>query len=403
MKINAGNSELICTEDHEIWTSNRGYVTAKELKFSDLMYVNGKSTDKFNKSKVETKIPVYDITVENVHNFYANDILVHNCTEIALPTKPLTKPTTNLLKNYSTNVINIKGVNEDPGEIALCNLSSIDIKKFMDSTDDEKYNIAYNLVRSMDNLIEYAYYPVKEAEYSNKLRRSIGLGVYNYAYYLASNRVKPIDPEARQLTFEAFEDFTYFIHKANIELAKQRSHAELFYETKYSDGILPYDLSKYPHKDDFKLRRDWASIRQGYITNGGRMSVLFAIAPTASSSVLTGGTEGTEFPKALVISKQMNTIFEKQIVPEVNKYGQYYMTSWDVPHEALLDLAGIRQIFLDQSQSVSLSYTYAKGKLETAEHLKDTLLAYQLGLKTIYYSYNEDEDISKKQSCDACQ
>ena len=81
---------VTCTESHKIFTKNRGYVLACELKSDDTLDINGGNGGNLLIENLNYEIPVYDITVDKVHNFYANDILVHNCQEINLPTSPLT-------------------------------------------------------------------------------------------------------------------------------------------------------------------------------------------------------------------------------------------------------------------------------------------------------------------------
>jgi len=238
--------------------------------------------EEFFKQRYETG-NIYEMFEENVQeqNMFNEKIYSSNlCTEILIPSYPLKLHNEKVVIDLNENVY-IEGVKENPGEIGLCNLSSINIAEFMEMSDKEKYKTCYTLLRSMDNLLDYAFYPVKEAEISNKLRRSIGIGVFNYAYYLAKNKVLPESDEAKELTFRAFEDLAYFLHKTSIELAKERGRAPWFYKTKYADGILPQDLSKSPFKDKFEYKRNWDKIRKDYKSIGGRFSVLMAIAPTA--------------------------------------------------------------------------------------------------------------------------
>ena len=360
--------------------------------------------EEFFKQRYETG-NIYEMFEENVQeqNMFKEKIYSSNlCTEILIPSYPLKLHNDKVVIDLDGNVY-IEGTKENPGEIGLCNLSSINIAEFMEMSDKEKYKTCYTLLRSMDNLLDYAFYPVKEAEISNKLRRSVGIGVFNYAYYLAKNKALPESDEAKELTFRAFEDLAYFLHKASIELAKERGRAPWFHKTKYADGVLPQDLSKSPFKNKFEYKRNWDKIRKDYKSIGGRFSVLMAIAPTASSAIWSGATEGIEFPKDFIVQKTFNNIVEKQILPDLNKLGQYYKLAWDIDNKVIIELASIRQIFIDQSQSVSLYYTQEKGKYLSHKHLEDTIYAIKNGLKTLYYSYNKDEDQSKYKHCDSCQ
>jgi len=92
MKITDEGSgkSIVVTPEHKVFTKNRGYVMAKDLVETDeLVLTYNEKTSTLIIEYLEEKIPVYDITVEGTHNFFANDILVHNCQEITLPTVPL--------------------------------------------------------------------------------------------------------------------------------------------------------------------------------------------------------------------------------------------------------------------------------------------------------------------------
>jgi hypothetical protein len=113
---------------------------------------------------LEEEIPVYDITVEGTHNFFANDILVHNCQEITLPTEPL---------NHIDE--------EMPGEIALCILSAVNVGKV--KSDEELEELCDLSVRGLEELIDYQEYPIRVAEVATKARRSLGVGFIGLAHY----------------------------------------------------------------------------------------------------------------------------------------------------------------------------------------------------------------------------
>ena len=114
---------------------------------------------------LEEEIPVYDITVEGTHNFFANDILVHNCMEITEPTTP------------------IQHIDDENAEIATCILSAINVGK-LKQFDDLK-ELCDLSVRSLDEIIDYQNYPVKAAENFTRKRRSLGIGFIGLAHYLS--------------------------------------------------------------------------------------------------------------------------------------------------------------------------------------------------------------------------
>lgn len=143
------------------------------------------------------------------------------CLEITLPTKPL------------------DDINDEKGEIALCTLSAFNLGELENL--DELEELADLCVRALDSLLDYQDYPVKAAKISNLARRSLGIGVINYAYYLAKHGVRYSDGSANELTHKLFEAIQYWCLKASNRLAKERGKCDWFEETTYAKGILPID------------------------------------------------------------------------------------------------------------------------------------------------------------------
>ena len=139
------------------------------------------------------------------------------CLEIALPTKPL------------------QHVNDPEGEIALCTLSAFNLGALENL--DELDNLADLIVRALDNLLDYQDYPIPAAHTSTMNRRPLGVGVTNFAYYLAKNGVKYSDGSANGLVHKTFEAVQYYLLKASNELAKERGACPKFDETVYSKGL----------------------------------------------------------------------------------------------------------------------------------------------------------------------
>jgi len=274
---------IICTPDHKVWTENRGYVEAKNLKETDILNIKNYKTKTLLKIEyLEEEIAVYDITVEDNHNFFANDILVHNCTEIVLPTKPSYLKEQKMVKENFKNYTLKEEI--EPGEIALCNLSSINVVEWAELSEERKQRVSYNLLRSHDNLIEYAFYPVKEGEFHNKTYRPIGIGVSNMAYYFAKNKKSPEDlKKLFKAQFDIMEDVYYHLYSSAIKLAKERGKFENFSKTKWSEGWLPIDsdLSIFNKFADESQKLRWENLRKDIKKFGLRFSTIGAVAPTA--------------------------------------------------------------------------------------------------------------------------
>ncbi|MGP5649196.1 class 1a ribonucleoside-diphosphate reductase subunit alpha [Psychrobacter celer] len=298
------------------------------------------------------------------------------CMEIALPTKPL------------------DNINDETGEIALCTLSAVNLGKVESVSDIEEP--AELIVRALDALLDYQDYPVKAAENGSMRRRTLGVGVINYAYYLAKNGVRYSDDSALGLTHQTFEALQYYLLKASNKLAKEQGACPAFNETTYSQGILPIDTYK---KDLDKicqepLHLDWEALRREITEHGLRNSTLTALMPSETSSQIANATNGIEPPRGLVSIKASKDGILKQVVPEIDKLKGQYELLWQMPNnDGYIKLVSIMQKFVDQSISANTNYDPARfdgQRVPMKVLLKDLLNAYKLGVKTLYYHNTRD-------------
>lgn len=298
------------------------------------------------------------------------------CMEIALPTKPL------------------DNINDPNGEIALCTLSAFNLGAL--NNLDELEGLADLTVRALDALLDYQGYPVEAARTSTMGRRSLGIGVINYAYYLAKNGVRYSDGSALGLTHRTFEAMQYYLLKASVNLAKEYGACTLFKQTVYSQGKLPIDTYK---KDldavcNEPLHYDWESLRADIVKYGLRNSTLTALMPSETSSQIANATNGIEPPRGLVTVKASKDGILKQVVPEFETLKNAYETLWQFPgNEGYLKLVGVMQKFVDQAISANTAYDPGKfegGKVSMKQMLKDLLTAYKYGVKTLYYHNTRD-------------
>ncbi|CAH0533017.1 Ribonucleoside-diphosphate reductase 1 subunit alpha [Vibrio stylophorae] len=298
------------------------------------------------------------------------------CMEIALPTKPL------------------NNVDDANGEIALCTLSAFNLGAIENL--DELEEMAELTVRALDSLLDYQDYPLAAARRATMNRRTLGVGVINYAYYLAKHGVRYSDGSANNLTHQAFEAIQYYLLKASVALAKEYGACPAFNETTYAQGILPIDTYK---KDldaicDNTLHYDWETLRTEIQTHGLRNSTLTALMPSETSSQISNATNGIEPPRGYVSVKASKDGILKQVVPELNRYKDNYQLLWSLgSNEGYLQLVGIMQKFVDQSISANTAYDpsiFETGKVPMKAMLKDLLTAYKLGVKTLYYHNTRD-------------
>ncbi|MFY8297281.1 class 1a ribonucleoside-diphosphate reductase subunit alpha [Pseudoalteromonas sp. SS15] len=298
------------------------------------------------------------------------------CLEIALPTKPLSH------------------INDPEGEIALCTLSAFNLGAI--ESLDELEELAELAVRALDNLLDFQDYPVPAAHTATMGRRTLGIGVINYAYYLAKNGVKYSDGSANNLTHRTFEAIQYYLMKASNELAKERGACPKFNETTYSKGIMPIDTYKRDLDNicSEELRLDWDALRASIQEHGMRNSTVSALMPSETSSQISNATNGIEPPRGHISVKASKDGILKQVVPEYEKLKDQYELLWDIPsNDGYLGLVGIMQKFIDQTISANTNYDPSRfegGKVPMKLLLKDLLTAYKLGVKTLYYHNTRD-------------
>ncbi|PKG58773.1 class 1a ribonucleoside-diphosphate reductase subunit alpha, partial [Shewanella sp. GutDb-MelDb] len=318
------------------------------------------------------------------------------CLEIALPTKPL------------------NNINDPDGEIALCTLSALNlgaIKKL-----EELEPLADLAVRALDNLLDYQDYPIISAEKASMNRRTLGIGVINFANYLAKEGVRYSDGSANGLTHKTFEAIQYYLLKASMNLAKEQGACPAFHETTYSKGILPIDTYKRDLDKicDEPLHMDWETLREEIKTHGLRNSTLSALMPSETSSQISNATNGIEPPRGLISVKASKDGQLKQVVPDFEKYQHSYELLWQMPNnDGYIQLVGLMQKFVDQSISANTNYDPSRfegGRVPMKVLLKDLLTAYKYGVKTLYYhntrdgaSDNHDDITSVEVEDDSCE
>ncbi len=313
------------------------------------------------------------------------------CLEIALPTKPL------------------DDINDEKGEIALCTLSAFNLGAIDDLSDLQE--LSDLVVRALDALLDYQDYPIKAAYNATVNRRTLGVGVVNFAYYLAKNNARYSDGSGLALTHRTFEAMQYYLLQASVALAKEYGACPAFNETTYSQGILPIDSYK---KDldgicNEPLHLDWEALRADIQQYGLRNSTLTALMPSETSSQISNATNGIEPPRGLVSVKASKDGILKQVVPEYERLKDNYELLWDLPNnDGYLQLVGVMQKFVDQAISANTSYDpqrFAGGRIPMKQMLKDLLTAYKLGLKTLYYHNTRDgaDDVQSDLQDDGCE
>ncbi|GAA0352897.1 ribonucleoside-diphosphate reductase subunit alpha [Morganella psychrotolerans] len=301
------------------------------------------------------------------------------CMEIALPTKPL------------------EFADDPDGEISLCTLSAINFGAI--ESLDELEHLSHLIVAALDSLLDYQNYPMKAAERSTRSRRSLGVGATNLAYYLAKNGYKYSDTAGDQFIHDTFEAMQYYLLKASNHLAKCFGACPAFGETRYASGELPIDhyrkqLDTAATGVTEPLKMDWEALRADIRRYGLRNSTVSALMPCETSSQITNSTNGIEPPRGAVTVKMSKEGAVRMVVPEYERLKDQYEYLWEMGgNKGYLTKIAIMQKFVDQAISANTNYDpeiYPNGRVPMEELLRDLLLAYSMGVKTLYYHNTRD-------------
>ena len=302
-----------------------------------------------------------------------------------------------------------------PDEVAVCNLASIALPKFITEEgkfDHQKlYEITKVATRNLNKVIDVNYYPVIEARNSNMRHRPIGIGVQGLADAFILLRMPFDSEEARRLNEDIFETIYFGAMEASMELSKLNGPYETFKGSPVSKGIFQFDMWGVTPKSG---RWNWEQLKQDVKKFGVRNSLLLAPMPTASTSQILGNNECFEpytsniyarrtlSGEFIVVNKHLmkdlmsqglwsDTMRQKLIaangsvqdIPEIpQNLKDIYRTVWEISQKAIIDMSADRGAFICQSQSLNIHLTNPNfGKL-TSMHF----YAWKKGLKTgMYY------------------
>ncbi len=314
------------------------------------------------------------------------------CQEITLPTKPL------------------EHIWDDSGEISLCILAAINWGNIRKPSDFEKpCTLA---VRALNALIDTQEYPIIAAELSTLNRRPLGIGIINFAYWMAKNGTNYSDPDL-DLVHEYAEAWSYYLIKASADLAEEFGACNKSDETKYEFGVVPIDTYKKEVDELVKpvYRMDWEGLKEQLLDVGIFNSTLMALMPSETSSQISNATNGIEPPRSIVSIKQSKDGVLKQVVPDSKHLAKKYELLWDQKSpEGYIKICAVLQKFIDQSISTNTSYNpkfYEDEKIPMSEMLKHLLMSYKYGLKTLYYFNTYDGageiKVNEEEDCDSCK
>lgn len=315
-----------------------------------------------------------------------------------------------------------------PDEIAVCTLASVALPSFMGSVFDfEKLGATVEkVVRNLDRVIDVTYYPLGEAENSNKKHRPMGIGVQGLADVIQMHEMAYDTEEAVQFDAAIFETMYYHALKASCQLAKERGVHSSFEGSPASKGMLQFDFYGIT-----PTRYDWAALKEEIKIHGLRNSLLLAVMPTASTAQILGNSEGTDPRTSNLYSRRVlsgefmveNHVLRSQVDnwDEVKKvmlrdYGSVqkapvsadikarFKTVWEMSQKWVIKHAAARQPFICQSQSMNLFLAEPTINQVNAMHF----YAWSSKLKTgMYYlrtrpKVNPVQVVREEPACESC-
>jgi ribonucleoside-diphosphate reductase alpha chain len=350
-----------------------------------------KLAEVFARERLETgRIYSMNIDTVNKHGSWTVPIRMSNlCVEITQPTIP------------------IKDINDPDGEIGICMLSAINLLEC--KSHDETRDACRVAIRSLDSIIDYQDYPVKAGETFTKKRRSLGVGITNFAGLLAKNKLFYDNAETLPFVHEMMERIQWNLLNESCLLAEELGACEGFQDTKYAQGKLPIDWYKKTVDELVEpvYHMDWEGLRGRIKEHGLRHSTVSAIMPCESSSVIQGSTNGIEPVRDTMSFKKAKNGVLKQLVPFFAKKRSYYTLAWSLENnDAILRISAVLQKFVDMGISTNMYYNYSHfpdGNIPLSVLIKDQMVGYKYGIKNLYYANTPDSDgeTEKDMGCDS--
>ena len=342
------------------------------------------------RSAVETGTPFAfnrDTVNRMTPNGHAGMIYCSNlCTEIAQNMAPIEYVSTNIsVENGDTVLL----TTTRPGDFVVCNLASLSLGNLPLEDDEYMQRIIETAVRALDNVIDLNFYPLEYAKLTNHKYRSIGLGVSGYHHMLAKRNIKWESEEHLKFVDEVFERINFAAIKADNALAIERGAYKLF------------DGSDWQNGDYFKKRgytsEKWKDLQRSVCENGMRNAYLLAIAPTSSTSVLSGTTAGVDpVMKRFYLEEKKGSMLPR-VAPELSiNTWWYYKPAHTINQTWSIKAAGMRQRHIDQAQSMNL---YITNEFTMRQVLNLYIEAWKAGVKTIYYVRSKSLEV---EDCDSC-
>lgn len=342
------------------------------------------------KSAVETGTP-FTFNRDTVNranpNSHAGMIYCSNlCTEIAQNMAPIETVSTEISTQQGDPVV---VTTTRPGEFVVCNLASLSLGNLPVTNKAYMNQVVATAVRALDNVIDLNFYPLPYAKLTNRKYRSIGLGVSGYHHMLAKAGIRWESEEHLTFVDEVFENINKAAIAASSAIAAEKGSYAAFEGSDWQTGA-------YFAKRGYDSP-EWRQLAATVVKQGMRNAYLLAVAPTSSTSILAGTTAGVDpVMKRFFLEEKKGSMLPR-VAPELGmRTYWYYKNAHQIDQSWSVRAAGVRGRHIDQAQSMNL---YITNDYTLRQVLNLYLLAWEQGVKTIYYIRSKSLEVEECESC----
>lgn len=342
------------------------------------------------RSAVETGTPfafMRDAVNRANPNPHAGVIYCSNlCTEIAQNTSAIEEVSREVVSEDGDTVV---VTTTRPGDFVVCNLASLTLGRIPVEDDDALAEVVETAVRALDNVIGLNFYALPYARLTNRRYRSVGLGVSGYHHLLARRGISWESDEHLSFADELFERVAYHAINASERLAEERGAYPLFPGSDWATGAF-FEKRGY-------VSGRWRELAARVAEHGVRNAYLLAVAPTSSTSIISGTTAGVDPVMRRFFLEEKKGSMLPRVAPDLSPETYwYYKPAHLVDQRWSVRAAGVRQRHIDQAQSVNL---YITNDHTMRQVLELYLEAWRSGVKTIYYVRSKSLEVEECESC----
>lgn len=276
-----------------------------------------------------------------------------------------------------------------PGDFVVCNLASLSLGNLPVTDYDKLAYVTESAVRALDNVIDLNYFPVPFAEINSKRYRPVGLGVSGYHHMLAKHKVQWESEEHLAFAEKVFSDIHYAALEASCRIAQEKGSYPYYQGSDWQTGA-------YFSKRNLVNGR-WKELQDLIQEHGLRNGYLLAAAPTSSTSIIAGTTAGLDPVMNRYFLEEKKYGLVPRVAPELSMNTfWYYKNAHYIDQTWTVCACGVRQRHIDQAQSMNL---YITNEYTFRKVLDLYILAWEQGVKTIYYMRSKSLEV---EDCEVC-